>query len=195
MSALLEREDKCIRIGHTYALLSALLEYKHERSDSIIGLRDIEWDSRITRRVVQALTLAVALPILVLTKWISGILADRKLIRVCTYLNFSSENVLRPAEKTLEALWNAHGPSRERLHGCSLDDRVDCLCLWLDVLYGEGTAARLSVRSRIKESLHAENEVARNAAAGVLICFRDPLAVLISEISAELPAYNSVVNK
>lgn len=187
MNAFSDKEDKCIRIGRTYALLSTLLEYKHERSDSNVGLRDIEWDSRITRRVVQAM----ALPILAFAGWVTGILADRKLLRVCAQLDFDSDKPHLPAEKTLEALWNMHGPSEKSLHGCSLDDRVDCLCLWLDALYGEGTAARLGVRSRVKETLHQEDQTIKNVAAiDARICFVDPLAVLISKLSAELPAYN-----
>ena len=199
MNALSDKENKCIRIGRTYALLSTLLEYKHEHSDSSIGLHDIEWDSRITRRIVQALTLALMLPIrafLAFAEWISRIMADRKLLRVCAQLDFDSDKPRLPVEKTLEDLWNMHGPSEEHLHGCSLDDRVDCLCLWLDVLYGEGMTARLSVRSRIRKALYAEGEAIRDAAdAGVKICLRDPLAVLISEISAELPAYDKVVEE
>ena len=196
MNELSERENRCIRIGRMYALLSTLLEYKHGRSDSIVGLRDIEWDSRIARRVVQALMLAIALPILAFLSWVSGILTNRRLLRVCAHLDSSNEKLLRPAEKTLEALWNAHGPSEERLHSCSLDDRADCLCLWLDVLYGEGTAARLRVRARVRESLYAEGQTMNDAAGiGAKICFGDPLSVLIRELSAELPTYDRVADE
>lgn len=196
MSALSDKENRCIRIGRMYALLSAVLEYKHERSDSIIGLRGIEWDSRITRRIVQALASSVVLPILAFAGWISRIMADRKLLQVCARLDFDGDKTRLPVEKTLEALWNMQGPSEESLHGCSLYDRVDCLCLWLDALYGEGTAVRLGVRSLIKKSLHAEGVAIMSAAdAGIKICFADPLTVLISKISVELPTYDKVVEE
>lgn len=195
MATLSDKENRCIRIGRMYALLSTLLEYKHERSDAAIGLRDIKWDSRVARRVVQALVWVIALPILALVGWVSGILADRKLLRTCALLDFNDAKLHLPAEKMLEALWNAHGPSMERLHGCSLDDRVDCLCLWLDVLYGEGAAARLGVRSRIRETLRAESEMVRDTSGDIHICFRDPLAVLISELSAKLPPYDGIDKK
>lgn len=113
-----DKENKCIRIGRMYVLLSALLEYKHARADATTGLRDVKWDSRGARRVAQALVWVIALPILAFGGWISGILANRKLLRICAQLDFDRVEPDLPAEKTLETLWNEHGPSIERLHGC-----------------------------------------------------------------------------
>lgn len=99
-----------------------------------------------------------------------------------------------PEERDLVSLWQLHGlknPRYVRDSRYSDDDRIECLCLWLDALYGAGTAEALDVRGRIAGRYRKHGQIIMEFGnkTGGHISLNDPIDLVIGEIAGELPTY------
>lgn len=102
--------------------------------------------------------------------------------------------LLVPEERDFLSLWRLHGlenPRYARDSRISDDDRIECLCLWLDILYGVGTAEALDVRGRIVSRYRKHGQIMmefRNNTGGH-ISLNDPIDLVIREVGEALPTY------
>ena len=104
--------------------------------------------------------------------------------------------LLVPEERNFVSLWQLHGlenPRYARGSRYSDDDRIECLCLWLDALYGAGTTEALDVCGRIAGRYRKHGQIVTEFRdeTGGHISLKDPIDAVIGEFARELPVYES----
>ena len=168
-----------------------LEEHQELRNPSRAGLDAPEsWHDRIVWFLfspIAALFIYIVSPI---GDWVEYSLAYRRLKRN------TRSHLDVPEEKTLSALWSTHGLDISSAQHAPVD-LSDCLCAWVDYLYGEGTSQRFemaalvnnivvkqSARSKQITWLNSDGEMVH-----VIICYRDPADQLMTQLSDELPYY------
>ena len=97
-----------------------------------------------------------------------------------------------PTEKTIFALWVANSPDYKSLRRFN---RLTLLYDWVDILYGEGAAAKLRLAQRgteIARSQSKANEAYYKEEDAPYFIFKEPADILVEQLSQELPFYNWV---
>ncbi len=93
-----------------------------------------------------------------------------------------------PSVRTLRDLWFHCGIKTARV------SELDLLCHWVDILYGSGRSAELTIRERVDEMYRQQGEANRAYFDGVEdihFHFVPPVEFLIRELSEELPPFRA----
>jgi hypothetical protein len=192
-----EKEERCIR----YTLRLKLHATRRAQLESESELRQtIQW-KKATRpnSLPRALEFALFVPLVLLFVHLIipvGYHIGYLLYRLKVLLEqFISHRV--PSNKSLFALWKAHGiPSSDKKY--NYDDIANCISVWIGHLYGESIVNYLDIRTRLDQAKSAHQRRKQSppgpkpalGIAGVIIFYMNPIDVVIKEISALLPPYS-----
>ncbi len=167
----------------------------------------IEWEKDIKKRMIQAvlipLVLFVAIFLAVLIFPIAYLVNIRaiynekrdlkKELKLCD-VNFASAlkntGTNKPNIKTVESLWELHGLDNANF---TMDEHIDLLSKWIEILYGEDIAMNIDIRQRVDTIAANRMELNRlyyeNHSDGIHYNFAPIFPTMVAIISKELPKY------